>query len=293
MRKDFIAQHFNTEHKPAFVEYGYGQVEPNHLSAQRTGQTYAQLPANKDIEVLQQGQFVKYDYANEEVNFSGAGEWMLVFNEIKLYRDNQMDCEFAMVRDNYQARIYSPYDYARSEEDKQALHYNGGPDKVVKPAVYEQATAFEADKTYYTLTDDEYTEAAGVTSENFNEGTYYLKTADEVSYSVDDVTAPVDPYEIDYTEDPFHFLGRYWAKKMPEGTTMVPRVLKTNIGDIYTTNTIDEETLEVGQLLAPRAEDGILVKEASADANTTMRWQVVRVYTMPDNQRGVKIMRIA
>ena len=23
---------------------GYGQVEPNHLSAQRTGQIYAQLP---------------------------------------------------------------------------------------------------------------------------------------------------------------------------------------------------------------------------------------------------------
>ena len=25
-----------------FVEYGYGQVEPNHLSAQRTAQIYAQ-----------------------------------------------------------------------------------------------------------------------------------------------------------------------------------------------------------------------------------------------------------
>lgn len=308
MRKDFIRQHFNTEHKPAFVEYGYGQVEPNHLSAQRTGQTYAQLPANKDIEVLQQGQFVKYDYANEEVNFSGIGEWMLVFNEIKLYRDDQIDCEFAMIRDNYQARIYSPYDYARSEEDKQALHYNGGPDVVVKPAVYEQAAAFEAGKTYYTLANDEYTEATGVTSENFEDGTYYLKTADEVSYSVDDVTAPVDPYEIDYTEDPFHFLGRYWAKKMPEGTTMVPRVFKTNIGDIYTTNTIDEETLDVGDILGVGADQannpGILVVAKKADgstgakaarigANDTMRWQVVRVYTMPDNQRGVKIMRIA
>ena len=28
-----------------YVERGYGQVEPNHLSAQRTGQIYAQLPA--------------------------------------------------------------------------------------------------------------------------------------------------------------------------------------------------------------------------------------------------------
>lgn len=71
-----------------YVEYGYGQVEPNHLSAQRNGQIYAQLPADPDIEKLEQGQFVKYDYANGEVNFTGAGEWMLVFNEIKLYREN-------------------------------------------------------------------------------------------------------------------------------------------------------------------------------------------------------------
>ena len=48
---------------------GFGQVEPNHLSAQRTSQIYAQLPANKDIAQLENGQFVKYDYANGEVNF--------------------------------------------------------------------------------------------------------------------------------------------------------------------------------------------------------------------------------
>ena len=45
-----------------YVEFGYGQVEPNHLSAQRTGQIYAQLPAAANIDVLQNGQFVKYDY---------------------------------------------------------------------------------------------------------------------------------------------------------------------------------------------------------------------------------------
>ena len=38
---------------------GFGQVEPNHLSAQRTSQIYAQLPANKDIAQLENGQFVK------------------------------------------------------------------------------------------------------------------------------------------------------------------------------------------------------------------------------------------
>ena len=36
---------------------GYGQVEPNHLSAQRTGQIYAQTPVAADIEVLENGAF--------------------------------------------------------------------------------------------------------------------------------------------------------------------------------------------------------------------------------------------
>ena len=42
----------------SYVEYGYGQVEPNHLSAQRTAQVYAQLPAAANITKLEQGQFV-------------------------------------------------------------------------------------------------------------------------------------------------------------------------------------------------------------------------------------------
>ena len=45
-----------------YVERGYGQVEPNHLSAMRTGQIYAQLPSS--VDVLEQGMFAKYDYEN-------------------------------------------------------------------------------------------------------------------------------------------------------------------------------------------------------------------------------------
>ena len=81
---------------------GFGQVEPNHLSAQRTGQIYAQLPANKDIEILENGMFAKYDYAKNEVNFDGEGEFMLVLNEVKLYdtlRETYKD--FAMEKKNY------------------------------------------------------------------------------------------------------------------------------------------------------------------------------------------------
>ena len=90
---------------------GFGQVEPNHLSAQRTAQIYAQLPAAKDIEILENGQFVKYDYghvdaeghAKPEVNFTGAGEWMMVFNEVKLYDDRWRESykDFAMIASNY------------------------------------------------------------------------------------------------------------------------------------------------------------------------------------------------
>ena len=115
MLRELLLEHIKSQAE--FVEVGYGQVEPNHLSAQRTGQIYAQLPADKDIKILEQGQFVKYDYAAGLVNFTGAGEWMLVYNEIKLYREHQLDCEFAMKKGDYQARVYSPLDGTRAAEE--------------------------------------------------------------------------------------------------------------------------------------------------------------------------------
>ena len=90
------------------VKRGWGQVEPNHLSARFTGEIYAQLPAKADIEVLENGQFVKYDYVNGVVDFTGKGEWMLVYNEIKVYRDWETDEDWAMMRRDQIARVYSP-----------------------------------------------------------------------------------------------------------------------------------------------------------------------------------------
>ena len=75
---------------------GFGQVEPNHLSARRTGNIYAQLPLANTITTLENGRFVKYDYANNEVNLTGAGEWMLVLNEIKLYESRETTKDFAL-----------------------------------------------------------------------------------------------------------------------------------------------------------------------------------------------------
>lgn len=80
---------------------GFGQIEPTHLSAQRTGQIYAQLPAD-DFDVLENGQFVKYDYGTGKCNLTGKGEWMLVYNEIKLYdgwRETYKD--FALQKKNF------------------------------------------------------------------------------------------------------------------------------------------------------------------------------------------------
>ena len=213
----------------AYVEYGYAQVEPNLLSAQRTGQIFAQLPADKEIKVLENGQFVKYDYVAGVVNFGSeeheTGEWMLVYNEVKLYRDEQDECEFAMIRENYDAKVYSPSTGVLTD-DARSRDYRG-------------------------------------------------------------IVAPADPYSLHATEDPFHIYNQNEVALMPEGTTMVPRVLKTNVGDIFTTNCIAVAEPTVGMTLAPAAK-GILAEASEGD----MLWQIVKVYTMPDYQKGVKVMRI-
>jgi hypothetical protein len=78
---------------------------------------------------------------------------------------------------------------------------------------------------------------------------------------------------------------------MPAGSTMVPRVFKTNVGDIFTTNTIKETTLTETDVLVV-GDDGYLTKTAGDNAGD-MKWQVVKVYNLPDRQKAVKIMRIA
>ena len=174
----------------AGVSYGYAQVEPNHLSAQRTGAIYAQLPCKSDIEVLENGQFVKYDYPEGVVDFTGKGEWMLVFNEVKVYYDRDTDADFAMKKSNYIARVYG------------------------------------ADNSF-----------------------------------------------------------------MPENTNMVPRVFKTEIGDIFTTNAVQNkiEELKKGDTLTV-GEDGFLKK--TEGASDGMIWQVAKIYTLGDLQPAVKVQRI-
>ena len=217
-----------------FVKYGYGQVEDNHLSAPRNGQVYGQLPAASDITVLENGQFVIYDYAKGLCNLPGAeeagnGPVMMVLNEVKIYRDRETDADFAMIKDSYNARVYSPL---------------GQNDSTLKNVI-------------------------DLTGEANREG----DTSSPYVYQIGNYTYPA---------------------AMPKGTKMVPRVFKMSVGDIYTTNCVDEETPTVGMKLRANA-DGYLANSEGTGAKGAYgpTFQVVKVYTMPDMQPGVKLQCIA
>ena len=201
--------------KAQCVQYGYGQVEPNHLSARRNGQIYAQLPAAATIDLLENGQFAKYDYENGVVDFTGAGEWLLVFNEVKVYEDYQTDADFAMQKQNYQALVYNAMGNAGY------THYNS----LNQPG-----------------TGDDLVEVAP------NGG------------------------------------------MMPANTSMVPRLLRTQPGDIMTTNCIKDTfaSLNVGSVLKIDSTDGYL--STTGDV-ADQEWTVVKKYNMPDLQPGVKLQR--
>lgn len=220
--------------KATFVQYGYGQVEPNHLSAPRNGQIYAQLPAASTIDLLENGQFVKYDYAAGVCDFSTeakSGAWMMVFNEVKIYEDRETDADFAMKKINYNARIYSPVGQTTSD----------------------------------VITVGDY--SADAVREGSDIG--YKKNVETFTYPA----------------------------AMPKGTKMVPRVFYISIGDHWTTNTIkaDAGSLAVGDTLKIGA-DGYLTKDTDSSAkggDLDPIFAVVKVYTMPDLQPGVKVQRVA
>ena len=283
MFSDFLKKNITSQ--ATYPEVGYGQVEPNHLSAQYTGQIYAQLPADPSIEILENGQFVKYDYAANGngvglVNFTGKGEWMLVYNEIKLYREGQWDCEFAMIKDLYQARVYSPLDGTVMQEMY-------GPTRFLQGR-REKWNGTDFDQLDGELVYDEVNKKWIKSDHEHPAPDYSFANKTHDYYEMDDVNAPgLD----EVSKRLFMKLKDYKENMMPAGTSMVPRVFKTNVGDIFTTNMINAtpEELTVGKTLTPGAK-GILEITEAADG---MLWQVVKVYTMPDHQRGVKLMRIA
>lgn len=276
MLRDFLQSKIKSQ--ASYPEVGYGQVEVNHLSAQYNGKIYGQLPANKDIKILEQGQFAKYDYENGEVNFTGDGEWMLVYNEIKLYREFQRDCEFAMIKGNYSARVYSPVDEGSTNDE-------------YGPTRFWQGNNPNAIGIKQEVKDGKVVTTVGTAGQGDFKAPDYTVASD-----VNDYWEMNDINSTDPAQKLFMRLRSYREKMMKEGTSMFPRLFKTDVGDLYTTNMINEATLALGDKLYV-GEKGILTK-TKAEASGTfagsgdMIWKVVKVYTMPDHQKGVKLQRI-
>ena len=210
----------------AFKRIGYGQVEPNQLSGIKTGQIFASLPLDKEVKVLQNGEFMYYDYANGSVNATAeadaAPEPYLVYQEIKIYEDWLSYKDFAMIRvgDNYVTN---------------------------NPAI------------------------GRLTSAN-TDGTVYGDGAETKGASIDH-----SDYQAGYRMD-----------------GIAPRLVKTNVGDVYTTNMVDEEgTYGVGTVLTLKKTDRNTLVLSSSGNIDSVKFIVVKDYTMPDGQRGLKLQRIA
>lgn len=76
---------------------------------------------------------------------------------------------------------------------------------------------------------------------------------------------------------------------------IAPRLVKTNVGDIFTTNMVETGTnieYAVGDVLSPKATSRNTL-ELSKNGNGSIQFIVVKVYTMPDGQDGLKLQRIA
>lgn len=198
----------------------YGIVEPNQLSAQKTGQIYASLPLNPEVELLQNGEFMYYSYIDNMVTAEPTVEGqepMLVYNEIKLYDDFWRDSwaeDFAMIR-------VSPDMYVTQE----------------RVAMEMKADADASESDY----------------------------------------KPTHGYRLD---------------------GIVPRLFKTNVGDIFTTNMVKEDVeYEVGDLLTPAISDRktlVLQKGTATDLASAegMVWAVVKAYTVPSGGPGLKLQRV-
>ena len=207
----------------AFTRNGYGQVEPNQLSAQKTGQIYASLPLASDVDILQNGEFMYYDYKSGTVTADGKGEPMLVFNEVKLYEPFWQTSykDFAMIRvgDNYVTSRLATAGYGDGAETKGVAPNPGHSDW-------------------------------------------------QAGYRMDGIA---------------------------------PRLFKTNVGDIFTTNMVETgasitysqgDTLKLKKVSKAADKTGntlVLSKTGNIDA---LEFVVAKVYTMPDGQQGLKLQRI-
>ena len=98
-----------------FSRNGFGQVEPNHLSGQWTGQIYAQSKAPSSVKQLENGQFVySNNIADTDISITGGAGYpeipFMVFNEVKLYGEtyNETYKDYAMQAKNFDGGVIVP-----------------------------------------------------------------------------------------------------------------------------------------------------------------------------------------
>ena len=198
-----------------FARKGYGQVEPNQLSAQKTGQIYASLPLASNVDVLQNGEFMYYDYKSGTVTAdSTVGEPMLVFNEVKLYEPFWQTSykDFAMIRvgDNYVTSRLATAGYGDGAETEGVAPTPGHSDW-------------------------------------------------QAGYRMDGIA---------------------------------PRLFKTNVGDVFTTNMVKTGVeYHVGDVLTPVKNSATNTLQLEVGTGN-IEFVVAKVYTMPDGQDGLKLQRI-
>jgi hypothetical protein len=137
-----------------------------------------------------------------------------------------------------------------------------------------------------------------LTSAN-TDGTTYGGGADTIGASVG---TPSHPGEVTITPAyPGATVGHTEYPYRMDG--IAPRLLKTNIGDIFTTNTLKAQAneYEEGDIVTPKplqyqigTNPAFTVLEFDkANGETSMLFAIVKKYTMPDGQRGYKVQRIA
>lgn len=76
---------------------------------------------------------------------------------------------------------------------------------------------------------------------------------------------------------------------------IAPRLVKTNVGDIWTTNMVEVDgTIDyaVGDVLSPKLTTRNTLELSKNGTISTVKVVVVKVYTMPDGQPGLKVQRI-
>lgn len=91
---------------------GYGQIEPNRLTAQKTKEIYAQLPAEAALNIIENGMALIYDEVAKQVKKPttiGAGRVCLVMNEIILEDERSQEesdyAQFNREETKYQVAI--------------------------------------------------------------------------------------------------------------------------------------------------------------------------------------------